>query len=229
MSELAERIKKRLAATGKTARGASLDAGLSDAFIRNILTGKARSPGAENLAKLARALQTSEVWLLRGEGEERSNHDPDEVIFASRRSSPPSSAPAVSALQKIPELKRSERSAQSADASGTYWSLPSAFLQHDLHAGNQDLFITAIVGDSMVPTLMPGDRVVVDRSQTDPADGIFVVDAGGELAVKRLEVVKASHPLWIRIRSDNPLHGTDEIPASSLKTLGRVVCRITRI
>lgn len=68
-SPLAERIIRRLKATGQTARSTSLAIG-SDSFVRNILNGKSKSPRAENLAQLALALNTTTSWLLTGEGPE---------------------------------------------------------------------------------------------------------------------------------------------------------------
>ena len=67
---LAERIQRRLQKTGKTARSASLQADLSDAFIRNILIGKSKSPRGENFERLAQVLGTTVSWLLREDGPE---------------------------------------------------------------------------------------------------------------------------------------------------------------
>ncbi|WP_435656184.1 hypothetical protein [Brucella pituitosa] len=68
-------------------RAASLGAGLSDGFIRNIMSGKSESPRGVNLSKLAKVLQTSEIWLLTGEGQEdivninHSNKSPEDAEF----------------------------------------------------------------------------------------------------------------------------------------------------
>lgn len=43
-------------------------AGLGGSFVRDILRGKSRSPSAENLAKLAAALETTPDWLMNREG-----------------------------------------------------------------------------------------------------------------------------------------------------------------
>ncbi|MBA9071667.1 transcriptional regulator with XRE-family HTH domain [Methylobacterium sp. RAS18] len=67
---LATRVQQRLDTLGKSARSASLEAKLSDAFVLNILNGKSKSPRAENLDKLATVLGTTSSWLLRGEGSE---------------------------------------------------------------------------------------------------------------------------------------------------------------
>lgn len=75
-STIADRVQSRLKKLDLSMRKASLDAGLSDAFIRNIMSGKSVSPRGINLTKLAGVLQTSETWLLSGDGPEdiHENH-----------------------------------------------------------------------------------------------------------------------------------------------------------
>ena len=63
---LPDRVQTKLTELQKTARGASLEAGLSEAFVLNILRGKSKSPRGENLARLASVLGVSEAWLLHG-------------------------------------------------------------------------------------------------------------------------------------------------------------------
>ena len=64
---LPQRIRARLTALGKTARGASLEAGLGASTIRNVLEGRSQSPRGVTLAALARVLETSEAWILHGD------------------------------------------------------------------------------------------------------------------------------------------------------------------
>lgn len=67
---LSDRIQTRLKKLGKSERGASLEAGLSDSFLRNIREGKSSSPRIDTLEKIATVLQTSSSWLITGEGSE---------------------------------------------------------------------------------------------------------------------------------------------------------------
>lgn len=86
-------------------------------------------------------------------------------------------------------------------------------------------------GDSMEPTLNPGDRVAVDT--TDAAigpGGVFVIrDLDGEIMVKRLRKVPGSEPASIEIVSDNPKQGSDTVLAETVTVIGRVVARLARI
>lgn len=71
---LADRVNKRLKTLGLSARAASLAAGMSPAGILNMQrahrAGRDFNFRADSLAALAKALQTTEAWLLRGEGPE---------------------------------------------------------------------------------------------------------------------------------------------------------------
>lgn len=67
--DLISRVRYGLRRAELSARAASLNAGLSDGFVKNILSGKSRSPSAENLKKLANALNLDVRWLVFNEGE----------------------------------------------------------------------------------------------------------------------------------------------------------------
>lgn len=86
-------------------------------------------------------------------------------------------------------------------------------------------------GDSMEPTLNPGDRVAVDT--TDAAigsGGLFVIrDWDGEVMVKRLRKVPGAEPASIEIISDNPKQANDVVSADMVTVIGRVVARLARI
>ena len=66
MDELRDRIAKRLKETGKAARKASLDGGLSEYTISKILTKPEHSPTLETITKVARGLDTSPAWIAYG-------------------------------------------------------------------------------------------------------------------------------------------------------------------
>jgi phage repressor protein C with HTH and peptisase S24 domain len=259
MNGLTDRIQKRLAAMGKSARAASLEAGLSDAFIRNILKGKSGSPSADNLAKLAPVLGTTEVWLLREQGPEQV----DQSEFRERVQSVPAGEefdPDPDFLEdpeRVDAARRFERrrlepgevverevtagmgsggqvpvitvDGQIVDDVRAVWRLPVDFLHSELRSRESDVDFISVEGDSMIPTLLPGDRVLVNRTHNKPGDGLFVIFDGVGPSVKRLEIAKGSNPLRVRIKSDNPLHGTDEIEAGDLAVIGRVVCKVTRL
>src|SRR5690606_24456374 len=63
------------------------------------------------------------------------------------------------------------------------------WIHHTLHANPNDLYLIAVQGESMTPTLHPGDMILVDRrtESTIGADGIYVLRMGDSLLVKRVQ------------------------------------------
>lgn len=87
----------------------------------------------------------------------------------------------------------------------------------DLGIAPADASVILVAGDSMAPTLVDGDRVLVDRGDRSPGRGIFVIREGDLLSVKRL----ATAPAGYRIVSDNPDFAARHADAAALAILGR--------
>ncbi|TXL70129.1 S24 family peptidase [Vineibacter terrae] len=84
--------------------------------------------------------------------------------------------------------------------------------------------IISVVGDSMTPTLFPGQKVMVDLTDRRPSPpGIFVVYDGLGLVLKRVEVVFGSDPPRVRISSDNQNHAPYERTLDEAHINGRVI------
>lgn len=110
------------------------------------------------------------------------------------------------------------------------WNLPEEFTHHHLEITPGRTLILEVIGDSMLPTLLPGDRIVVDLSQTRfRADALYVIDDDfGEPSVKRLRRVAYSDPPTIEIISDNPTYGNDLVAADRVRIIGRVCGHMSR-
>lgn len=106
---------------------------------------------------------------------------------------------------------------------------PSATLLIDrhmldrLHGDRAQLAALVIDGDSMAPTLLAGDSVLIDCSDTrTPRDGIYVIGADGGLLVKRLSVHPVSHR--VTILADNPAYpGFPDCDPAAIRLVGRVI------
>ena len=78
-----------------------------------------------------------------------------------------------------------------------------------------------VVGDSMEPVLNDESIVLIDRNKTDIGNGgIFVVNTGGGLLVKR---VSMSSQGMLDLVSDNKLYNTISIPMEEVNIVGRVI------
>lgn len=77
-------------------------------------------------------------------------------------------------------------------------------------------------GDSMAPTIPDGSLMLVDTSDTEPVDGcIYAITRDSTLLVKRVQRISGA----LKLISDNPIYGAEEIPLRDLDGL-RIAGRI---
>lgn len=244
------RIEQRLADLSLSADEASKRAGKPDA-IRNIRRAVRKGqPGGVTLttvAALAKTLSVRVSWLVEGKDIER-------VPLDAESEAPPSFVDDAETLAAAERFERRQLQpgevverdvvaglgyggqapvvtvdGKVVDEVRAVWRLPVDYLRTELRAREADVDFIPVEGDSMSPTLLPGDRVLVNRSLRQPSDGLFVIHDGVGPAIKRLEIVTGSSPLVIRILSDNKMHTPKTIAAEDLVVIGRVICRVTRL
>jgi len=106
------------------------------------------------------------------------------------------------------------------------WLFPQTFVRESLHANPGQLLVLDTTGDSMVPTIASGERVIIDTAYKAPTpDGLYAIrDTFGSIVVKRLQLLRASHPTRVKVISDNPTHASDEVPLSELEIVGKAIC-----
>jgi transcriptional regulator with XRE-family HTH domain len=242
-----KRLQNELTLQERDMKEVSVTAGLGETYIRDALK-RGRGGKIENLQKIARALKKPDNWLIGPTEPLISSFDPDapdgdesphdlEAAEAARRA-------ARRELRPGEIIERDVRGGlglggfadqvvvdgQAADGVRATWTMPVAFLHTELRVRESEVDIIPVDGDSMIPTLLPGDRVMIHRGATAPApDGIFAIDDGIGVSVKRLQLVRGSDPLMIRIISDNPSHAEDRVPVENLRVLGRVIMKMSRM
>jgi hypothetical protein len=80
----------------------------------------------------------------------------------------------------------------------------------------------AIDGDAMAPTLVAGDRVLVDTGERATRDGVYVIASEGALLVKRLSVNPVTRR--IAILSDNAAYPSfPDCDPDGIAIVGRVL------
>ncbi|OWK31438.1 S24 family peptidase [Sphingomonas dokdonensis] len=95
----------------------------------------------------------------------------------------------------------------------------AAPMLRDAGVAPRDASIIDVSGDSMQPTILAGDRLVVDRADTRlTRTGIFVVRRGDELLVKRIRREGAD----LLLLSDNPDYAPIRCRADEAAVIGRV-------
>jgi phage repressor protein C with HTH and peptisase S24 domain len=104
------------------------------------------------------------------------------------------------------------------------WQIPAAIIRAYSSAPASDLRIIAVMGDSMEPTLQPGQRILVDTGDTKPSPpGIFVVWDGQGLVVRRVALLPHSDPVRVKITCDNPKYDPSERTIDEAHIRGRVI------
>jgi hypothetical protein len=128
----------------------------------------------------------------------------DEAVLGGPEVPPPDAA----GLVPVPRLDAAAAAGAGAfDASErarAHIAFERAWLRRLARGAPDQLSIIRVAGDSMAPTLIDGDDILVDRGD-GPArlrDGIYVLRIDGALVVKRCAVNPATRTL--SIRGDNP-------------------------
>ncbi|MBO1080877.1 S24 family peptidase [Roseomonas haemaphysalidis] len=113
----------------------------------------------------------------------------------------------------------------SADVIRDTWGIPDSYLLGELHTTRERARIIEVRGDSMEPTLEPGDRVMVDLGDRRPSPpGLFALWDGIGVVVKRLEHIPNSDPPRFRLMSDNTArHNEYERAEDEINIIGRVI------
>ncbi len=108
------------------------------------------------------------------------------------------------------------------------WVFPPRFVREQLRVSPNHLLVLDTTGDSMAPTIMSGDRVVVDTSHKTPTpDGLYAIRDSFEcIVVKRLQILRSAKPTRVNIISDNPNHPGEEIQLNELEIVGKVLCAV---
>lgn len=110
------------------------------------------------------------------------------------------------------------------------WVMPDDFVTQELGSSRKSTVVMEVIGDSMSPTYLPGDRVVVDLSQTDHvSDTVYAIsDGASEPQIKRLQRVPFSNPARVKIISDNPALETFEVDLERVQIIGRICGHLAR-
>lgn len=100
----------------------------------------------------------------------------------------------------------------------------------EMRLGAADLIAIECEGDSMSPTLISGDQIMINRKDRNPArGGIFTIFDSDTLVVKRIEKIPNSDPVMLKLISDNPHHNSYDVIADDTNIIGRVVWFARRI
>lgn len=110
------------------------------------------------------------------------------------------------------------------------YTFPAVGFRQAFGAAPDGVIIDEVRGDSQVPTLFPGQRVMIDTRDRKPTPpGFFLCWDGMGMVLKRIELVPGSDPPTLRLISDNEKYRTYERTIEEAMIFGRVIGTWTRL
>lgn len=187
-------------------------AGVAESAVRGFLSGRSASLQMDTYDKLAFSEKVPVLHLL---GEEAPRVNRSSSVYTRRA--------AESRGHSIPEIEvRAGMGPGQLPAQVEHpkemWEAPQGFFGR-----SADLIILEVDGDSMLPVLEPGDRVVVHTADRIPSPaGIFAIFDGHGIMVKHVSTVPQSKPMRINVRSSNNVYPPEEWTVDEDTIVGRV-------
>lgn len=210
-----KRVAERMSELGKTQAGVARAVGVSQQAIGKIINGQ--SNGSKYIARIARELLTTPQYLSR------ETDDPSEGALP---------VPTADDLaEQVGGVRIKEIDLDYG--MGASWIdgvpvtevervFPADWLIQFTRAAPKHLFFAHGAGDSMMPTIMDRDIVLIDTTQQtlNMADRIWAVAFGGAGMIKRL---RPQPDGGVKLMSDNPSVRDEVAYDGELSIIGRVV------
>jgi transcriptional regulator with XRE-family HTH domain len=179
----------------------------------------------ERLEKGARSLRQN--WIDRAAS--AFGVDPAVIISPFEGAPPPQVIPMAAQNDNVVTLRSFDLSYAMGPGTniddyveeGTY-EFDAGMLSRLTHASHDRLFVARGDGDSMFPTLVNDDTVVIDTTQTalNLRDRIWACSIYGSGAIKRL---RPSADGKVEVISDNPAVKDELVDAADIHIVGRVI------
>ena len=211
MDRLADRMRHLGLSQAELARRV----GISQQAIGKLVNGSSRS--TPNIGKIAQILETTPAYLVGqvDDPQEGAMLLPTNEVIADQLD-----------LVVIDEIDLAfglgETYTDQVPIEVTPRHFPRAWLAALTDALPSMLVFARGRGDSMMPTLIDGDIVLIDKSQTNfyQQDVLWALTMGDAAMIKRLRVRPSGR---IAILSDNPTVPQDEVASNEIRIIGRVV------
>ncbi|WP_177232366.1 XRE family transcriptional regulator [Methylobacterium gossipiicola] len=243
MDHLGSRLKSARENAGLSQSELAERVGMSQQGVADIETKGSRP---RKLIEIARACGVTPEWLL-GQSQDRLEPGADGPRPA-RAAKHPTNQASVS-RKSLPEYDiRAGASYGGGMDDGEWrdggvsghepvanWGLPQSYVERELGLTYGFADILPVRGDSMddgtAKALLSGDRVVIDRKDTDPRQGgIFAVWDGDGVIIKQVEIVRGSSPPKIVCTSRNSNYKPIFLALDgNVHIIGRVSAKFSRM
>jgi len=214
LSALQRNLIRLRQAANYSQKGLAAEAGLQENAVKDIESGKSKSPRGNTLKAIADALEVS-VDHLQGSGGSMGV-EPAGLVWVNELDVRAAAGQGGSMVDITADNEE-------GFVVGRY-AFPERAFEETFGVGSDSVKICSIVGNSMAPDLMPGQRVMVDLADRVPSPpGIFYVFDGLGIVCKLVEYIPHSNPARVRISSKNEAFLPYERDLEEAYICGRVV------
>lgn len=183
---------------------------MSSAYLTYLEAGKKENIGASITKLICFEFNVNYNWLIHGDGPmeketEEARDAPEGFVFIPQMSGEISAGAGLTPMDTV-EMRIAFR---------TEWIKRKG--------DPKNMSLIKVRGDSMEPTLLSGDLVLVDhgRNGLDPEGGLYALSIDHQIIVKRIQVLFTEKK--IRIISDNPKCPTIEADPEEVDINGKVI------
>lgn len=229
---IGERLKAARGALSLTQKELCNVAGMKLPSLRDYELGNS-VPGGEAVACLSR-VGINANWLLTGEGQmllpPPAIREGESRFFGDARLTLKKQPEAEAGYASIPLFDIRAAAGGGAVVGSEHvmdvLHFKEEWIRAELRVSPADLYLIFVDGESMEPTLRPGDIILVDRrDHAQRRDGIYVLRLDGTLLVKRLQKLPGGN---IKVSSDNKSYDPfilklEEMEGQDMAIIGRVV------
>lgn len=220
LSVLAETIRRRMFELDiRTVKALEEKAGVPKDTVRNLMSGRTKSFRNDKLEAVARALDMPIDALLTARQTDKNTPAEKRAAHLNTFNVP------------FYDVRASMGPGAFNDAERVIGHVPFQrdWLERIVPGDLDHLAVVEAIGDSMVPTIMSGDRVVLNLAATSLVDGdVFALLLQDSLLIKRVFIA----PGGIELRSDNPEHPAWTISrkeADDIRVIGHAAIKVGRL
>ncbi len=214
----------------KSVNALAKEAGVSEGTIRKWAAGDSE-PSRDRLLAFARAAGVDPYWLLDGTGSMRPPGGAGEAVSSWIQGASPMD------LNEYAPIPRVDVMAAAGDAVllpteeiVDFLLFKKSWLRRELGIDPQRAVVVQAKGDSMKPSIRDGDLLLVEVLQERANDdGIYVINVGGRVMVKRLQFLLDGS---IKVVSDNAAYEPQVVKGDKgdgFWVVGRVVWSGSRL
>ena len=230
IEEIRKKVDRLITSKGFNYRDLSLKIGRKDSYIQQYVKyGYPRRLKEIDRSRLAKLLNVDDTELM------------DDEIIASK-----ASGLSDGKLEIISDIIKSSNSDENSleaidilspqlnEADFLHNTVGKQYLSRNIleditSADSQNIKIVKVTGDSMKPSINPGDYVWFDSSYNAPeTDGLYLFSSGRDINIKRVQISPLDAS--VEISGDNPQYKTYKAQNyKELKVLGKIIALIQKL